>query len=302
MQLENLRQAPFNCTMMGALRGALDYYGIAVSDGVLYGASGHAFVLNIHKELCPSGPYCWNPQPMDALLQNVGLRREPLGFFHPDITAEERTTVECRLRESLGAGAACMLLNMENQLITGWDDTGFLTAQPWPGMDFPPKHPTFGTWAELGDGIHMDFHVLHRCEPADLRRAVTESLRYAVDLWRNPKAHTGEHYGMGPDGYANWSAAVEAGHGASHGNWWNGTVWAECRARAADYFREVAPLLPSGAEAVGLAEEYAAIAGLLERCGSKELEAEAKVKLLAEAAEREGACVARVEQTSTAMG
>jgi len=302
MQLGNLRQPPFNCTMMGALRGALDYYGSPVSDAILYGASGHAFVLNIHRELCPSGPYCWNPEPVDALLENVGLRREPLGFFHPGSTAEERATVESRLRESLGAGAPCMLLNMENQLITGWDDTGFLTAQPWPGMDFPPKHLTFGSWAELGAQFHVDFHVLHRCEPADLRKAVADSLRYAVDLWRNPKAHTGEHYGMGPDGYANWSAAVEAGHGASHGNWWNGTVWAECRARAADYFREAAPLLPSGADAAVLTGEYAAIAARLDQCAGKELKAGAKVALLAEAAGREDACIARIEQAFAAMG
>jgi hypothetical protein len=94
---------------------------------------------------------------------------------------------------------------------------------------------------------------------------------------------------------------VGAGHGASHGNWWNGTVWAECRARAADYFREIGPLLPPGAEAVALADDYAAIAALLEQCASKELEANAKVKLLAEAAELEGACIARIEQASAAM-
>ena len=118
MRLESLKQAPFNTTMMGAMRGALDYYGIAASDAFLYGASGHAFVMNIHKELCPSGPYCWNREPVDALLANVGLRVEALGFFHAGSGAEERARVEARLRESLAAGVPCFLLNMENQLIT----------------------------------------------------------------------------------------------------------------------------------------------------------------------------------------
>ncbi|HEY3281346.1 MAG TPA: hypothetical protein VGN26_03665 [Armatimonadota bacterium] len=295
MQLSNLKQAPFNTTMMGAMRGALDYYGIPVSDAVLYGASGHAFVLNIHRQLCPSGPYCWDRRPVDALLANVGLRVECLGFFHAESSAEERSAAEGRLREALASGTPCSLTNMENQLITGCDDTGFLTAQPWPCTDFPPRHLTFATWSELGTEIHMDFHVLHRAEPADLAMAVADSLRYAVDLWRNPKAHSGGHYGMGPEAYANWKQAVLDGHGASHGAWWNGTVWSECRARAADYFREVAPVLPSPEDAQELGDGYAALAALLERCADKAVAAETKVTLLAEAQEREEACIARIE-------
>ena len=302
MQLDGLIQAPFNCTMMGAMRGALDYYGLQVSDAVLFGASGHAFLLNIHRELCPSGPYCWNPAPADALLANIGLRVEPLGFFHTGSGAAERAAVEAHLRESLAAGVPCSLLNMENQLITGWDDTGFLTAQPWPGMDFPPKHLTFDTWEELGNEVHMDFRVLHRAEPADLPTAVTASLRYAVDLWRNPKTHTSENYGMGPDAYANWSAAVRDGHGGGHGSWWNAMVWSECRTRAADYFREVAHWLPPGADAETLATEYAEIASRLARCGDKELDAACKLDLLADAAERERACLERIEALLPRLG
>ena len=42
----------------------------------------------------------------------------------------------------------CSLLNMENQLITGYDDTGFDTAQPWcpHNKDFPPRRLSSGTW------------------------------------------------------------------------------------------------------------------------------------------------------------
>lgn len=301
MQLDNLKQAPFNTTMMGAMRGALDYYGIPVSDAVLYGASGHAFVLNIHDSLCPSGPYCWHTGEVHALLANIGLRVENLGFHHAGSTEAERASAEAGIREALGDGKPCWLCNMENQLITGCDDTGFLTVQPWPGMDFPPKHLTFGTWAELGDGIHMDLGVLHRTEPVDCRKAVLDSLRYAVDLWRNPTAHSREPYGMGPKAYTNWIEAVKAGHGASHGSWWNGAVWAECRARAADYFKEIAPLLPPNSGVDELADGYAAIGTLLEQCSRKEMDADTKVQLLAEAAEREGACISQIEQALSAM-
>ena len=301
MKLDNLTQAPFNCTMMGSLRGALDYHCISASDAFLYGASGHAFVLNIHNELCPSGPYVWNRQRVAELLTNVGLRLEPLGFFHAGSTPEERSVAESRLRESLAAGIPCMLTNMEFQLITGTDDTGFLTAQPWACNDFPPSHLTFSTWGELGDGIHMDFHVLHRSEPAEPRRTVLDSLHYAVEVWRTPPAGD-PHYGMGPTGYANWREAVEAGHGASHGSWWNGVVWAECRARAADYLREASPLMPIPEAAPDIAEGYAVIASALERCADKELAAPSKLSLLTEAGEREEACVAAIERQLSAVG
>lgn len=237
-----------------------------------------------------------------GLAANVGLRVEFLGFFMAESTSEERAAAEAKLRAALDAGVPCALVNMENQLITGYDDTGFLSAQPWACNDFPPKRLTFGTWDELGDGIHMDFLVLRRCEPAEPRKAVLDSLWYAVDLWRNPTAHTREPYAMGPGAYAAWSAAVQAGDGGGHGNWWNAVVWAECRARAADYVREIGALLPASCDVEALASSYAAIADLLNQCSDKELEGARKVSMLAEAAEREGACVERIEQALVAMG
>lgn len=301
MKLEGLHQAPFCCTMMGALRGALTYSGLAATDAFLYGASGHAFVLNIHKELCPSGPYCWDSDKIEPLIAHLGLRREFLGFYHPGSGAEERASLEERLREHLSQGRPCMLLNMENQLILGYDSSGFMAAQPWPGSDFPPGRLTFGTWSELGEEIHICFHALHRCEPADVRTCVLDSLRYAVSVWRDPRAHTSEDYGMGPDAYHNWSGAIAAGHGGSHGNWWNATVWAECRARAGEYFAEIAPELPAREDAAALSQGYAKTAQILSQCADKDLTEATKLELLAKAAVQEEACIAHIERVLGAM-
>ena len=217
----------------------------------------------------------------------------PLGFFAESSTPEERSAVEARMREALDRGAPCFLVNMEYQLITGYDETGFLTAQPWPQLDFPPAHLTFGTWSELTGGIHMDFNIVDAAPPADRAAAVAASLRYAADLWRQPERHSGPPYGAGARAYDNWEAAVRAGHGGSHGNWWTATVWSECRTMAGQYLAEVAPILPLDAEA--LAEEYAAIGELLQRAADKELPAEPKLTLLTEARGREAACIDRIE-------
>jgi hypothetical protein len=300
MKLDTLRQSPFNCTYMGALRGACDHYGIGVTDAFLYGASGHAFVMNIHRLLCPSGPYCFNRDPINRLLENLGLRTTELGFYHSGSTTEERVAVDARIRDALDRGAACYLVNMEFQLITGYDETGFLTAQPWPGMDFPQAHMTFGSWAELGDEVHMDFDILDRCQAAPRPEAVRAGLGYAVDLWRNPRAHTSQDYGIGGEAYSNWISAIHAGHGSSHGNWWNGTVWAECRTQAAAFFREIAGLLPD--DAPGLADDYSTVADLLERCSSKELPDDEKIGLLEDASRREAAATDRIERALAALG
>ena len=131
MVIEELCVPGFNTTLMGVVRGVASYYGLRASDAVLYGGSGHAFVINIHKELCPSGPYCWDPARFVGLLRNLGLERTDHGFFGAGSSPSARAAVEEVLRGELDRGMPCALLNMEDQLITGYDDTGFLTTQPW---------------------------------------------------------------------------------------------------------------------------------------------------------------------------
>ena len=59
VRLMNLKQPPLNTTMTGVLKGVSDYHGLNLSEPMIYGLSGHAFLINIHVQLCPSGPYCW---------------------------------------------------------------------------------------------------------------------------------------------------------------------------------------------------------------------------------------------------
>ncbi|MDR3688200.1 MAG: hypothetical protein P4L46_02390 [Fimbriimonas sp.] len=285
---------PFNCTFMGMMRGVADAFGNPISNPMLYGGSGHAFVIHIHKELCPSGPYCWDRSPVFGLLRNIGLVTEDLGFFGGDAPASRREAVEARLRAEIDAGRPAGLVNMEFQLITGYDETGFLTSQPWPGHDFPPRHLTFGTWSELGHEVHVNFFALAPCDPIDTRRAIAESLRFAIGLYDEPGTYAGPHYGMGPEAYHLWKDAL-AQHGISHGNWWNATVYAECRRRAGEYFLEVARLTGLAA-AEELTETYARVSAAL--CNASERDASVESKRhwveLAEATEQEAIVKVRI--------
>ncbi|MHB0999064.1 MAG: hypothetical protein ACYC27_07440 [Armatimonadota bacterium] len=303
MKLENLQMAPFNTTLMGVLKGIASYYGINASDQMLFGKSGHAFLMNIHKELCPSGPYCWNWIPFIKLVQNMGIGMIDQGFFHGGSSESERRSIEQQIIGSLESEIPCSLMNMENQLITGYDDTGLLTAQPWPGMDFPQSHLTFGTWEEFGNDIHANFFTFTQVEPADKIAAIRSCLEYAIDLYENPRNHTSEDYGIGPDAYLNWITAVDNGHGSSHGNWWNAMVWSECREMASRFFTEIAADYPDLAHiASDLPPDYAAIANALNKAGDKEMDAGQKIGLLKQAASLEAGCVPKIKELIQKMG
>lgn len=297
MKLENLSQDRLNTTLMGVVKAVLGFYHIDSSEAWDFGGSGHAFLINIHEQICPSGPYCWKYEGFQKLLRNLGLDMTDLGFFHGRSAPEERAAVERKLKQSLDAGIPCSLVNMEHQVISGYDDKAFFTAQPWGDCcgGFPPATLTFGTWPEFKDETHVNFFTFRKLARADDRTIVRDSLRYALDLFRHPEKHSFEHYGIGPNAYDNWVRAVVE-HGSSHGNWWNGTVWSECRAMASGYFSETGQkLAPVAAQARELSSAYQVIADLLSKVADKELEPAGKSALLSQAKDNETRAIKQVE-------
>ncbi|MCC7490792.1 MAG: hypothetical protein IT204_00505 [Fimbriimonadaceae bacterium] len=293
-----LHQPPHNCTILGAVQGAAGYLGRDPGVAALFGGSGQAFVCNIHRELCPSGPYCYDRAPIERLLRNLGLVTTPLGgCFGRDADLDQRAALEAAIRAALDGGAACYLINMEGQLILGHDDTGLLTAQPWPGVDFPPRHLTWGTWAELGDEVHCGFYRLDAGPVATPEVVVGAALQYAVALWDDPLAYTSADYGVGPLAWRNWLAAVAAGLGNSHGHWWNAQVWSECRRHAAAWLRDVAATHPPvAAPAQRAADACEAVAAALAAAGDKALPAERQTALLSTAAAQDETAVAALRE------
>jgi hypothetical protein len=189
-------------------------------------------------------------------------------------------------------------LNLENQLISGYDDKQFIVQQPWAKVDFPPKTLTFQTWEELGKEFHISFFSFSQTEAADDRTTIRDSLSYAFDLARNPAKYRFEHYYIGLEAYDTWVKAVEAGHGSSHGNWWNGTVWWECREMASKYFSEIASKLQGAIsdKVMDLSKQFGNVATFLDKARNKELADEKKIKVILEAKKAEEACVNEIEE------
>jgi len=293
--MTGLSMPPFNTTLLGVVRGVAAFYGMDFSDAMLYGVSGHAFLMNIDPTVCPSGPYCWNMEGFARQLRGLGIAVTPLGFYGPDAEPARRAEAERQVREQVAAGVPCSLLNMEHQLITGIDAQGMATAQPWPKMDFPPARLTWGTWAELGQEIHLTFFAWPRCEPTGLEEAVRGGLRLALDLCDNPEHYQQPGYSVGAGAYAAWISAVSAGQGTSHGAWWNAMVWSECRERAGDYLEEIGRRFPGMVpRAEILAGQYRAVAAALREAGQKETPDGRRLALLADARDREAECIEQI--------
>ena len=300
MRIADLQQPPCNASLMGVVKGTLDHYGLGSSEAEAFVLSGHAFVINIHEELCPSGPYCWRNFRFVELLRNLGLRLEELATVPPNAGRADRERVEKLVRDCLDQGALCSVLNLDHQLALGYDDGGFILAQPWgePGADTTPARMSFGTWQEYGFGPPTTFFRLTHDERRPDATAVDAALDFAVDAWRAPAQFAEEGYGFGADAYGNWLSAIDAGHAGEHGNWWNAVVWGECRERAGDYFQAIAASEYGGGVDQQLARElavdYRALAKLLLRASDKSATDADKRRFVAEARDLDAGCTERI--------
>lgn len=294
MKLDHLCQAPLNSTFMGVARGVLDYYRIATDDHMLFGLCGYAFAINIHPELCTSGPHCWDRRMTRDMLSPTGIDMHLLGAFGPDSSIEDRRRVETLVRRNLDGGEPCSMLNVEDQLIVGYDEGGFVLSQPWPQVDFPPKKLSFGNWKELGGDFHVEFYSFQSNSHRPDRCAILESLGFATRAWRSPKSLTSEPFGFGPDAYALWRKALQAGLGTSRGNNWNARVWGECRRHAAGYFHEVGRILRAPELCDELSQNYATVAQQLAIVGDKSRTAEEQIEALNRAEEAERGVINRL--------
>jgi hypothetical protein len=299
MKLENLKQSSLCTSLMGVLRGVLDHYDIKIGDAKAFGGSGHAFLINIHEVVCPSGPYVWKYDKFFELLKNMGVEITDLGFFHKGSTADERGKIEQTVRRHLDAGSPCSVMNMDNQLINGYDDKGFFLTQPWdPKCDVTPPKLTFGTWAEFGDEIHACFMVFKKVLEKDNVTIIRESLQYAVDLFKNPSQYSFEKYKIGSGAYDNWIKALEGGTAHEHGNWWNAMVWSECRKMASGYFDEIAEKYDNKISALAkeLSAQYRELAELLKRISDKEMKVAEKIPLVKQAMMKDETAVQKIEE------
>ena len=251
----DITQPPLNTSHLGVMQSASTYFELPWSTAELFVGSGHAFITNIHGELCPSGPYVWETQPMLDLFSNLNLDIEVLGFVMPHVASEEqRAGFDAAIRKALMDGKVCTLECMDHQTVCGFDEDGFLLTQPWDRMvDSTPPRLEYGSWEGFDTGVPLTaFAVSKNSKVRDFSSEVLKpAIEFALEIWEtSPASEHNELYRIGAASYPNWIKAIDEGHGTQHGAWWNAVVWGECKAMAASYFDGLASSMSEASELI----------------------------------------------------
>jgi hypothetical protein len=236
--LKGLRWAPRWASHVGCIRGCLNHLGSDISDAWLFGATAHAFVLNVAPGLCPSGPTDWDTSGFLRLGRNVGYQVESVEVYCPKKLdrreAQERAWDH--VRGSIDEGLPCYGWELdvpEYYVIFGYDETGYYIFGP--GCDDgagPVPWRSLGT-SEIGVVLVAS---VRRIEPADVRSTVRDAFSYALDVGRNRIKWTDNAGGL--DGYATWIETMEKGRAGRFGLGYNAAVWAESRKYAVEFLKE----------------------------------------------------------------
>lgn len=70
---EDHRRRPATTTIIGALTACSDNLKLGHSPPWVFGASGHAFLLNLDRTFCKSHPTLWNMGAFHSNCANLGL-------------------------------------------------------------------------------------------------------------------------------------------------------------------------------------------------------------------------------------
>jgi beta-lactamase regulating signal transducer with metallopeptidase domain/RimJ/RimL family protein N-acetyltransferase len=253
--LEGLELTPRAAAELACVDSALRYLGREVSPAWLFGATGHAFAINMRPTVCVSSPYAWQ-KTLYELAPNVGCRitgvcvsRREAGDEFPTRQREAWEMVRDAIDRGLPCYADGVRMTPMYELITGYDDVGYYYlgsgwGEPLTGGPTP--------WQRLGTDDYevLDVWRVEPCEPAPDDEAVRAALSTVLERAATPDGWTtmvGQR--SGPAAFDLWADEVEAGHAVLGNHAWNAESWLELRAMAVEFLKEARQRLPGRADA-----------------------------------------------------
>ena len=240
-KLDNLHWEGSLITELASVKGCLVYLEEDVSMGWLFGATGYAFVLNMHESVSPGCPNGWKKEQLPLLGRNAGytLQGVTFGGHRPATHANFDDALERAqdfVREAIAAATPCFAWQGDRQeyyVINGYDDSGFYISGPGAPKAAVP-------WSKLGDsefGWVEVFCVAAR-KPAPDKQTVKDALEFAIAISQNPNQWTLPDCTTGPEAYGVWVASLKTKKASWFGNAFNAAAWTECRRHAVDYLTE----------------------------------------------------------------
>ncbi len=237
--MKKLKWKPRWVSHLGAIEASLKYLKQKISPAWIYGGTGHAFVINIAKDLCPSGPTAWRTMMLYELSSNLGYKID--GIFAVKANPEFPRLQEKawnHAKECIDNEIPCYGWELEAPEfynVNGYDDVGYHYSGPGCEDGKGPK-----PWRDLGNtgiGI-LEMYSVHPSDTADPVKAIKEALEKSLHHSTNPEDIFYPNYRSGLKGYDWWISAIEDGSAVAMGHAYNAGVWAECRKFAAQFLKE----------------------------------------------------------------
>jgi len=238
-RIGNLKWKPKWVSHLGCIKGCLDYLGLDVSDAWLFGATGHAFIINMHEVVCPSGPTAWHTQRFMELGNNIGYSIEGVCGWKSDkdfALKQERAWEDTR--RAIDEGLPCYGWELdipEYYVVYGYDDKGYYFSGPKCDGGKGPK-----PWRELGNtdiGL-LEMYTVRPGRSVEDAKTIREAVQFVLEHAESPAQWVFPKYKAGLAGFDTWIQALEEGKAHSWGMAYNSAVWHECRLLAARFLEE----------------------------------------------------------------
>ena len=273
-----LSQPPLNATFMGVILGTGQHFDTGLNVSEYYAESGFAYAVNIHPELCPSGPYCWNHVPILDAMRHLGIDGGRLEFDAFANTREDRIAIAEKVQEGFKEGVVSME-GLEHQLIVECDTDNMTFAMPWDNaVDSCLKELSWEAWVNHHEPPPFGFYRFSTSEIAPKDQRIRQAIKVALTIYESPVTFETEDYKFGPNAFNQWCHGLENKEADKHGHWWNCMVWSECRHFAAEYFRDWP--LGSNDHASQLASIFKQSSDLLEKASPHDLSNEQKIDFI----------------------
>lgn len=236
---------PLWTSYMQCFKAISDYLKLGHSTAEIFGATGHAFILNIHPELCPSSVTCFFAEPLDERARNLGFSVHTTIFAQSfeDFGQQQKEIWEAA-KTFLDKGKPLIGWDLqipEYYIINGYDKENYLF------YDLKGQ-PQKVKWNKLGKG-ETTIANIKRIEQedtvADLNKTLKDAFSMALDFARGKKEWVFPGYFSGKKAYAAWIEALQSGKGNHFGAVYNAHVWAECKSYGNLFLRETKKKLKS---------------------------------------------------------
>ena len=244
---DNIKPVHAWASFMGCTKACSDFLGLGHSAAWIYGVSGYAWLINIHGELCPSGPTAFDNSFLSSNSRALGLEFKSVCFARDDSTLADNQMLAWKSMSAAlteGKPAFGWELDLpEYYLLAGTDDKGYLFFD----FDGSVKHCPLEKIATSETDIMGEFHSLSRRDeipPAleQVRSALAWLRKYEAD----PSANALPGYTMGTAAYDAWIKALQGGVYDPLGAAYNAQVWSESRHYAAAFVKEIKTRLGDG--------------------------------------------------------